>query len=310
MPRCDTIKTLGIASCLGGPNRFCGYSAERLRESLASHDFPEQSLNLQWQMVYPEHNGSIDYRLYQLNRAISQFSQSCTETGAPFLVIGGDHSCAMGTWSGVMKGLARPDQFGLIWLDAHMDAHTFETSPSGNSHGMPVAGLLGKGGAKLQALYPASIYIRPENLIMLGIRSYEQAEFALLKQANVEIIFSRQIDSFSRKLQSAIEKLSGSCQTIGISLDLDLIDPDDAPGVETPAPNGIKASEVIAALASIKRHPSVCGLEICEYNPVNDRNGKTLQLMESLIDVFYGETNPNRFLGSSDSGIKRTSDPN
>jgi len=284
------LQTLGVASCLGGPLRTCGYAAEMLRDAFALQKPEQQRLQLQWHMVYPENNGSKDEKLSRLNQSISRFSQHWTEQNQAFLVIGGDHSCALGTWGGVLNGLQRPDKFGLIWLDAHMDAHTFATSPSGNIHGMPLAALLGKADKKLAAMYPGSDFIKPENLILIGVRSYEHEEYDLLKQAKVEIIFARQIDGLAQVLTKAIDKLSLSCQVIGISIDLDFIDPDDAPGVETPAQGGIKAEELLKALALINRHPKICGLEISEFNPEKDSENKTLHLMKKIIEAFYGET--------------------
>jgi len=275
---------------LGGPLRTCGYAAEMLRDAFALQKPEQQRLQLQWHMVYPENNGSKDEKLSRLNQSISRFSQHWTEQNQAFLVIGGDHSCALGTWGGVLNGLQRPDKFGLIWLDAHMDAHTFATSPSGNIHGMPLAALLGKADKKLAAMYPGSDFIKPENLILIGVRSYEHEEYDLLKQAKVEIIFARQIDGLAQVLTKAIDKLSLSCQVIGISIDLDFIDPDDAPGVETPAQGGIKAEELLKALALINRHPKICGLEISEFNPEKDSENKTLHLMKKIIEAFYGET--------------------
>ncbi len=284
------LQTLGIASCLGGPLRTCGYAAEMLRDAFALQKPEQQRLQLQWHMVYPGNNGSKDEKLSRLNQSISRFSQYWTEQNQAFLVIGGDHSCALGTWGGVLNGLQQPDKFGLIWLDAHMDAHTFATSPSGNIHGMPLAALLGKADKKLAAMYPGSDFIKPENLILIGVRSYENEEYDLLKQAKVEIIFAGQIDGLAQALTKAIDKLSLSCQVIGISIDLDFIDPDDAPGVETPAQGGIKAEELLKALALINRHPKICGLEISEFNPEKDSENKTLHLMKKIIEAFYGET--------------------
>lgn len=284
------LQTLGVASCLGGPLRTCGYAAEMLRDAFALQKPEQQRLQLQWHMVYPENNGSKDEKLSRLNQSISRFSQHWTEQNQAFLVIGGDHSCALGTWGGVLNGLQRPGKFGLIWLDAHMDAHTFATSPSSNIHGMPLAALLGKADKKLAAMYPGSDFIKPENLILIGVRSYEHEEYDLLKQAKVEIIFAEQIDGLAQVLTKAIDKLSLSCQVIGISIDLDFIDPDDAPGVETPAQGGIKAEELLKALALINRHPKICGLEISEFNPEKDSENKTLHLMKKIIEAFYGET--------------------
>jgi arginase len=284
-----TIQTLGVASCLGGPMRLCGYAAEMLHDEFARQRPEQQRLQLQWHMVHPEDHGTKQEKLSRLNQSISRFTQSWTEQKQTFLVIGGDHSCALGTWGGVINGLQQPDKLGLIWLDAHMDAHTFATSPSGNIHGMPVAALLGKADKKLAAMYPGQGFIKPENFIMIGVRSYEVEEYQLLKQAAVEIVFAGRINGLSQALIKAIDKLSLSCEVIGISLDLDFIDPDDAPGVETPAQGGIKAEELLAALSMIHRHPLICGLEISEFNPENDYKNKTLHLMKEIVEAFYGK---------------------
>ncbi len=341
------IQTLGVVSCLGGPMRYCGFAAEMLRDlfneslnkltplmvrqahykrnqPLTVRPEPVEGLNqrffklqkqnrlqLQWHMLYPESQGSKEDKLVNLNKAISQFTEDWTQAYQPFLVVGGDHSCAMGTWGGVLNSLREPDQFGLIWLDAHMDAHTFATSPSGNVHGMPVAALLGKADRKLAALYPSSHFVYAANFILIGIRNYEQEEYGLLKQAGVKIVFANQMNGIVSALIKAIDYLSQKCQTIGISIDLDAIYPTDAPGVETPVCGGIKAKELLAALSLINRHPKVCGLEISEFTPEHDVNNLTLHLMKALIEAFYGElerppvsSKPNKFLGSISSGIK------
>jgi arginase len=269
--------------------RLCGYAAEMLHDEFARQPSEQKRLQLQWHMVYPENYGSKEVTLSRLNQLISHFSQYWTEQNQPFLVIGGDHSCALGTWGGVINGLLQPDKFGLIWLDAHMDAHTFATSPSGNIHGMPVSALLGKADKKLAMMYPGHGFIKPANLILVGVRSYENEEYDLLKQAGVEIVFADRINGLSQVLIKAIDKLSLTCETIGISLDLDFIDPEDAPGVETPAQGGIKAEELLAALSMINRHPKICALEISEFNPENDSENKTLRLMKEIVEAFYGE---------------------
>jgi arginase len=307
------VQTLGVASCLGGSMRFCGYAAEMLRAEFAREK--QQRLALQWYICHPKHLGTKEEKLTHLNKAISQYTEYGVLKNQPFLVVGGDHSCAMGTWGGVLNGLQKPERFGLIWLDAHMDAHTFATSPSGNVHGMPVAALLGKGDLKLVGMYPSTRVINPDNLILIGVRSYEREEYELLRQAGVVIIFANQINSLASAIFKAIDSLSLSCEAIGISIDLDVIDPTDAPGVETPVPGGIKAEELLAALALINRHPKVCGLEICEFTPENDANNLTLQLMRAIVEVFYGveclvdSNKPNKSLGSSRSGIKGKSVP-
>lgn len=283
------IQTLGIASCLGGLVHTCGNAAEMLRDEFARQPVSHDGLQLQWHMLSPRKMGSKEARLFHLYQKASRFTCYWIKSQRPFLVIGGDHSCALGTWGGVLQGLPSSDKLGLIWLDAHMDAHTFASTPSGNIHGMPVAALLGKADERLGAIYPTNRFIQSENLLLIGIRSYESDEYALLKQANVKITFANQISDFSQTLLAAVEYLSKRCGTIGVTLDLDLIDPEDAPGVETPVPGGLKATALLEALALVKRHAKFCGLEISEFNSRNDRRGKTLQLMKSIVEKFYAD---------------------
>ena len=306
-------------------NRRDNYDLNKL---LTFHPEPGEGLNriffnvkkpnraqLQWHMLYPERQGTKENKLAKLNMAISQFTEDRAKENRPFLVIGGDHSCAMGTWAGVLNAMQQPDKFGLIWLDAHMDAHTYLTSPSGNVHGMPVTALLGRADEKLAALYHSSHYINAAYLILIGVRDYEQEEYELLKHAGVEIVFANQMNGVVSVLIKAINKLSTTCHKIGISIDLDVLDPEDAPGVETPVKGGIKAKELLAALSVIKGYPKICGLELSEFSPEKDTNHKTLYLMKALVEAFYGKpewlesSKPNKFFGSSRSGIKGNSVP-
>jgi arginase len=282
------LETLGVSACLGGPISACGDAAEMLREEWEHFDSLPGLLKLHWKMLQPEQGNSTETQLCKLNNSISAFTEYWVKQHKPFLVIGGDHSCAMGTWAGVLNALEPGKRFGLIWLDAHMDAHTFNTTPSGNIHGMPLSALLGKADGKLQHLLPTIKAIQPENLILLGTRSYESAEHELLKQADVTIVFAEQIQDFEHLLVHAVEKLNHSCDVIGISIDLDFIRPEDAPGVETPVAGGIAARALLNALAQIKQQPKICGLELSEFNPNNDVDHQTLHLMKNIVETFYG----------------------
>jgi arginase len=285
MGKGEYIQAMGVTSCLGGPERQCGYAAEMLRNEYARSE--NTNFQLQWHMLHPDNKGSNEAQLIRLIKSISQYSSVCFNTKQPFLVVGGDHSCALGTWSGVLNSLAPPNKLGLIWLDAHLDAHTFSTSPSGNIHGMPIAALLGDTDKKLASFYPSNTYIDSENLKMIGIRSNEDEEYQLIKRHNVSVIFSDQISSLTQLLLSTIKQLSLTCQSIEISIDLDIVDPKDAPGVETPVKGGIKTEELINAVSNIRHNQKICALEISEFNPENDINDKTLHLIKRLVDAFY-----------------------
>lgn len=282
------LQTLGVAACLGGSEPSCGEGAQMLREEWMHHESNPGLLQLNWQILHPKHHDSKEAQLYKLNDSISRFTEYWVQQQKPFLVIGGDHSCALGTWAGVLNALEPGKRLGLIWLDAHMDAHTFDTTPSGNIHGMPLSALLGKADGKLQHLLPTIKAIEPENLILLGTRSYESSEYELLKQADVTIVFAEQIRDFEHLLVQAVEKLNRSCDLIGISIDLDFLRPEDAPGVETPVVGGIAAQSLLNALSQIKQHPKICGLELSEFNPSTDVNHQTLHLMKTIVETFYG----------------------
>ena len=282
------LETLGVSASLGGLMPACSEAAQMLREECNQPHSMPGLLQLHWQMLQPEAGSSKETQLGKLNQSISDFTEYWLKRQQPFLVIGGDHSCAMGTWAGVLNGLETQKRLGLIWLDAHMDAHTFKTTPSGNIHGMPLSALLGKADGKLQHLLPTLKAIEPENLILLGTRSYESEEQELLKQSDVVVVYAEQIYDFEHLFVHAVEKLNHSCDVIGISIDLDFIRPEDAPGVETPVAGGIPAQALLNALAQIKQQPKICGLEISEFNPDADVNHQTLHLMKQIIDTFYG----------------------
>jgi len=196
-----------------------------------------------------------------------------------FLVIGGDHSCAIGTWSGAAAGLAGQGPLGLLWIDAHMDSHTPETSPSGALHGMPLACLLGHGeDAYTQLLHPGT-KLRPQDICLLGVRSYEPAEARLLQQLGVRVLFMEDIHTRGLVpcMREAHRIVSRDTAGFGISIDLDAIDPHDAPGVGSPVKDGIPARDLRQALQWIAADADLIGLEIAELNPLLDSGDKTLQ---------------------------------
>ncbi len=231
IPAITLIDTFGVAACLGGSQNSCDIAPHVIRSSPFKYQLTEKNLALHWKKIVTPVN-AIENSLSCLSR-ISQEIASLTYKhtiehitediiNKPFLLISGDHSSAIGTWSGVIYALARSSTklkalnpklktlsklktLGLIWLDAHLDAHTLETSPSGNLHGMPLSVLLNKADKKLQASYPQfsvlqtaddryllgshllGSHLLGKNLSLLGVRSYEPEEHALLQQVNANI---------------------------------------------------------------------------------------------------------------------------
>jgi arginase len=205
-------------------------------------------------------------------------------------VIGGDHSCALGTWSGVYDAYHQQGDIGLIWFDAHMDAHTPETTPSGHIHGMPVAALLGFGYPTLTSIAKDAPKFKPQNVCYIGVRSYESGEAELLKKLNVKVYYMEEVlrRGFQEILQEAVYHVSQHTVGYGLSLDLDGIDPRDAPGVDVPEPNGVRAEDLMLALPMITNDPRLLLTEIVEFDPTRDRDRMTEKLFAALIEILAG----------------------
>lgn len=203
-----------------------------------------------------------------------------------FCAIGGDHSCAIGTWSGAASSLN--GDLGLIWIDAHMDAHTFETTPTQNIHGMPVVTLLGHGHEKLTHILSNKPKLKPENICLIGIRSFESGEEKLLRDLGVTIFTNKDIikQGLETALQFAVEKVTKNTVGFGFSIDLDGFDPTYAPGTGTPVDEGLDARDFCRIVSRWQNHPKFIGFEIAEYNPHLEKDRITENTMVDIISAF------------------------
>lgn len=208
-----------------------------------------------------------------------------TKNSTPFLLLGGDHSAAIGTWSGVATAL--PGPLGLIWIDAHLDSHTLQTSPSGNIHGMPAAILLGMGAPSLVNLMNKSPKIKPEHLCFVGVRSFEPEEEALINQLGIRVFGIQEVleKGINKVMREAVDRVTRGTVGYGISLDLDSIDPSDAPGTGTPVSPGIPGERLCEALTLIADDPRRLAQEIVEFDPHRDLHHKTERLIAKLISA-------------------------
>lgn len=198
------------------------------------------------------------------------------------VVLGGDHAIAIGTWGGVARGMA-VQHFGLIWLDAHLDAHTAETTPSMNAHGMSAAVLLGHGLPEFQAV--GGGVLRPENLCYVGVRSYELAEWALLRRLGVRIFHMDEVHErgLAAVMADALAIATRNTAGFGLTIDLDGFDPEDVPGVGLQVPGGMRGEDACAVLRHLGRHPRLRAIEIAEYSPELDRAARTARLVQDLL---------------------------
>ena len=203
------------------------------------------------------------------------------------LVFGGDHSLAIGTWNGVMQALKASEQFGWLWMDAHMDSHTPETSPSQAYHGMPVATLMGYGETQLTHLSGSHVKIDPAHIVLYGIRSYEPEEKALLEDLGVRIYYIEEINQrgIEATLNEAVTYLNQNTKGFGISMDLDVFDPLEVPGVGSPESYGLSVKKTLPMLSKIVTHPGLRAFELTEFNPQRDRDNKTLQIAQEIVEI-------------------------
>ena len=204
------------------------------------------------------------------------------------IFLGGDHSIALGTVSGVARAL--PDvRTGLVWLDAHADFNTPETSPSGNIHGMPLAALTGRGHPDLVSIGGEGASMRPEDVVILGVRSVDREERNLIRQAGVRVYTMKEIDAYGAAsvVRRALKDLS-HLDRVHLSFDLDVVDPDVAPGVGTPVRGGLTYREAHLVMELINEAGIITSLDVVEVNPIlDDRNG-TAELAVELVASLMG----------------------
>lgn len=233
--RSRTLALIGAATGIG-----CGHpTAAQAPAWLRDHDLVDhlaaQGVAAAWSATIgtcseamPEPVKAIAHSSRMLATAVA----GAVEEDTPFVVLGGDHSCAIGTWSGVSNTIRQRGALGLLWVDAHMDSHVPETSPSGFYHGMPLACLLGYGDKSLTSIAEPEPAVLPEHVAIVGIRSFEPEEAALLQRLGVRIFDMKEIAQ--RGLASVMEEATAIVQkgtvATGISIDLDALDPTEVSG--------------------------------------------------------------------------------
>ncbi len=223
-------------------------------------------------------------RVADAARQVSEIVEREVRAGHRFLVIGGDHSIAVGTWSGVSNALSDTAEFGLVWLDAHLDSHVPETSPSGNWHGMPVAHLLGHGEGRLAAIARNRPAVSGDKLVLVGVRSFEPEEPRLLKLEGVRCISMADIlEHGATACLSEALSIGRRGSWFGISIDVDVLDPRIAPGVGSPVPDGLGEADLISMLRGIAKTEGFVGLELAEFNPARDVGERTRDLIHRLL---------------------------
>ncbi|MBI1796183.1 MAG: arginase [Candidatus Eisenbacteria bacterium] len=208
------------------------------------------------------------------------------------LVLGGDHSIAIGSIAGSASHYAREGAaLGLIWFDAHGDANTPETTPSGNIHGMALAIALGLGDPDLVRLGGRTPKIRPRNTALIGLRDVDPGERETLKKVGIEVYTMRDIDERGMRdvVDEAIRIASDGTAGIHLSFDLDVVDPEDAPGTGTPVWGGITYREAHLAMELVSDRAEIVAIDLVEVNPVLDTQNMTGVLAAELAQSALGK---------------------
>lgn len=203
------------------------------------------------------------------------------------VTIGGDHSMAAGSVAGLAQAYGAQGRIGLLWIDAHADINTPQTTVTQALHGMPIAALLGKGDPALIALGGGDRpVLDPRHICYIGLRDVDPPEVDALRALGITAFWMADVvrDGLQNVLEQALAVIRRDTDRLFLSIDLDAFDPQDAPGVGSPEPGGLRAAEALPLLGAAARQVSFDVIEIAEYNPVYEREGKTAALVEDLLE--------------------------
>jgi len=207
------------------------------------------------------------------------------------VVLGGDHSIAIGTIAGVANYCKkRHKKLGVLWIDAHGDMNTDQTSPSGNIHGMPLAALIGLGALELTSIGGDYAKLDPKNVVLIAIRDLDEGEKAAIRKNNISIFTMNDIDNhgMAEIITKAIKKLK-DVDFIHVSFDLDALDPKECPGVGTPVKGGLDYREAHLIMETLSELNQMHSLEIVEANPILDSRNHSAELAVDLIQSGFGK---------------------
>jgi arginase len=239
---------------------------------------------------YALDNGQLKYlaEIERVNIELCRLVSDEMASGAFPLVLGGDHSIAIGTMAGVMQ---HKKKLGVIWFDAHADINTPETSPSGNIHGMPVAVSMGLGHERLTAIGGQENKLDPHKFVMIGIRDVDHGERACLRELGVNVFTMHEVDTLgmAKVVEEAMKIATDGTDGVHLSFDMDVMDPVYATGVGTPVMGGLTYRESHLAMGLISEARIVNSAEFVEVNTVLDNRNQTAKMAVTLMSMLLGE---------------------
>lgn len=284
--RTRVLQLIGIASSWGGRHPHCALGPDHLKSMHLDKKLTQRGIPARWHaMLRPRTNDMPGH--VQLFYQTRDLVQRLVAEGQPFVALGGDHSSSIGIWAGANRALLARGGLGLLWLDAHLDSHTPETSPSGRLHGMPLAVLVGKGNKAWTAI--ASPPLLASRVCAIGCRSYEPEEVRHLNLLGVSYYSMKAIQrlGLDKALKKAFRRVANPNGIFGISVDLDFFPPEEVPGVSTPVAGGFGLAHTCGALQQQLMGRIPVGVEISEFNPTFDIDGKTVWAIENIIASIF-----------------------
>ena len=299
----STIGLLGVPLDLGAGRRGTDMGPSALRLARIGARLQEIGKTVQDHgyvaVAAPEMRKAGDPKL----RFVGEIQRTCLrlrervrailKDGALPLVLGGDHSIAMGTVAGVAAHHAeRNEEIGLLWVDAHADSNTPQTTPSGNVHGMPLAVLLGRGDQRLLDIGTRTPVVAPERTVLFGVRSVDRGEARRLGDLGLSVYTMQDIDErgCNACLREALGRLTDGTTGFHMSLDMDALDPEYAPGVGTPERGGLTYREAHLCCELVAESQKLLSMEVVEVNPILDERNTTANVAVELVQSALGKT--------------------
>ena len=226
--------------------------------------------------------------IVEVSQRLSEATSDSIEAGRFPLILGGDHSIAVGSISGISKHY---DNLGVIWYDAHGDLNVPEESPSGNVHGMPLRVLAGEGNETLVNLNGFAPKVKPEHIVLIGMRDLDLGERAYIKKHNILTYTMADVDRLGIEtvMKESIAYLENKTDGIHLSLDVDALDPVEAPGTGTRVRGGLTYRESHYGLELLHQSNLITSLDVVEVNPLIDYKNVTAEQAVALIGTLFGE---------------------
>ena len=290
------VRIIGVPMDLGqdrrgvdmGPSalRAAGLNARLRALGYTVEDMGNVSVRVPEEMPIGEKRAKYLPEIAETCKELAQVVARTLDEGYLPVLLGGDHSLAIGSLAGVSAYFRqRQEKIGCLWLDAHGDMNTPETSPSGNVHGMPLACALGYGPPELTQIFGYAPKVAVENCALVGVRSLDSKEKKIIRDAGLPVFTMREIDERGMRavMEEALARATQGTAGFAASLDMDVVDPSDAPGVGTPVRGGVTYREAHLAMEMVADSGKLTTLEVVEINPVIDVHNQTAQFGVELV---------------------------